>query len=57
MTREELEALKAKPHGPDVDALIAEIERLWSGQWQVIMLEELRDMPEMKQVAAKLWGK
>ncbi len=30
MTRAELEKIKAKAHGPDVDALIFEIENLWS---------------------------
>ena len=29
MTRAELEKIKAKPHGPDVDALIKEIEDCW----------------------------
>ena len=29
MTRPELEAIKSKPHGPDVDRLIQEIEDCW----------------------------
>jgi len=29
LTREELEAIKRKPHGPDVKLLIEEIESLW----------------------------
>ena len=30
MTRPELEAIKSKPHGPDVDRLIQEIEDCWT---------------------------
>ena len=30
MTRAELEAIKSKPHGPDVDRLIQEIEDCWN---------------------------
>ena len=30
MTRAELEAIKSKPHGPDVDRLIQEIEDCWT---------------------------
>jgi hypothetical protein len=30
VTRAGLDAIKSKPHGPDVDALIEEIEDCWS---------------------------
>lgn len=40
MTREQLEKIKAKISGPDVAALIAEVERLWADRARLADVEQ-----------------
>jgi len=44
VTRAELEKIKAKPHGPDVDALIKEIEDCWK-EIRSCWDDDCRDLP------------